>query len=191
VEPMKDLYEIADLSKVWIQAEVYEDEVNAIAEGAEATVHLAALPGEYLRARVTFISPTLDELTRTARIRLEVPNPEGKLRPGMYGTVALPVPLGEAIAVDDQAVLDSGTRQIVFVETAEGEYEPREVTLGPRADGQVVVRSGIEVGERIVTSGNFFVDSESRLKAALLGGTVGTEASGKDASGDKATGHAH
>ena len=115
--------------------------------------------------------PFVDATTRTVRVRLEVPNPDALLRPGTYASVSIAIDLGEQLVVDDEAVLDTGTRQIVFVDLGEGRLEPREVTIGARSDGGAVVRTGLAVGERVVTSGNFLIDSESRLRAALLGDT--------------------
>ena len=167
VEPGQTLYELADLSSVWIDAEVYETESAAIAVGATATIDVEALPGERLEGRVTYIYPYLDEATRTVRVRVEVGNPDGRLKPGMYATVSIAIDLGPRLVIDDQAILDTGTRQLVFVALGEGRFEPREVTLLWRGDGEAVVLSGLDEGERVVTSGNFLVDSESRLRAAL------------------------
>jgi Cu(I)/Ag(I) efflux system membrane fusion protein len=178
-EPGRDLFEITDLSTVWILADVYEYEIPEIRVGQEATAHLSALPGEFVTGKVTYLYPYLNESTRTARVRIEVPNAEGKLKPGMFAAVSLAVDLGEPIVIDDQAVLDSGTRQIVFVDLGGGRIEPRSVTLGARGDGFIVVLQGIQPGERVVTSGNFLIDSESRLQAALLGGSPGGGAGGE------------
>jgi len=167
VEPGRDLYELADLSTVWVHADVYEPELPHVQVGMKATVHLSSLPGEHVEGEVVYVYPYLNEMTRTARVRLEVSNPEERLKPGMYGDVALRVALGERLVVDDQAVLDTGTRQIVFADLGDGRFEPRQVTLGDRSDGWAVVREGLAEGERIVTSGTFLIDSESRLKAAL------------------------
>ncbi|MBI4583535.1 MAG: efflux RND transporter periplasmic adaptor subunit [Planctomycetes bacterium] len=173
VEPGKDLYEIADLSTVWVHADVYEYEIPEVKEGLKAQVHLSALPNQPLSGEVVYVYPYLNEATRTVRVRLEFPNPEGKLKPGAYGNVAIAVDLGERIVVDDQAILDSGSRQIVFMDQGEGRIEPREVKVAARADGLAVIAEGLEAGEKVVTSGNFLVDAESRLKAALLQGASG------------------
>jgi Cu(I)/Ag(I) efflux system membrane fusion protein len=178
-EPGRDLFEITDLSTVWILADVYEHEIPDVKVGQEATVHLSSAPEDFLGGKVSFVYPTVNEATRTLRVRLEVPNAEGKLKPGMYAAVSLAVDLGEQIVIDDQAVLDSGTRQIVFVDLGGGRLEPRSVTLGTRGDGFAVVQSGLKEGERVVTSGNFLIDSESRLKAALLGGSPGGGSGGE------------
>jgi RND family efflux transporter MFP subunit len=170
VQPGTDLYEIADLSALWIRVEVYEYELPDLKLGLAAEVRLSSRPGETLTGKVAYIYPTMNEQTRTASLRLEVPNPDGKLKPGMYANVFLRTDLGEQIVVDDQAVLDTGTRQIVFLEAGEGRLVPQEVVVGSRSDGQAVILKGLSGGERIVVSGNFLVDSESRLKAALQQG---------------------
>lgn len=169
-----ELYEIADLSTVWVIADVYEYELPEIQVGQEADITVASSRGESVRGKVTYIYPTLNEATRTARVRLEVENPEGKLKPGMYGEAAIHVDLGEQLTVDAEAIIDSGTRQLVFVDRGEGRLEPREVEVGARADGKVIIRKGLEEGEKVVTSGNFLIDSESRLQAALMAGSEPT-----------------
>ncbi len=169
-EPGRDLYEIADLSTVWVHADVYAYEVSEVKVGLEATVHLPSLSGDFLKGSVAYVYPYFNQETRTIRVRLEVPNPDGKLKPGDYGSVAIAVDLGEQLVVDDQAILDSGTRQIVFIDRGEGKLEPREVKVGVRADGMAAIIEGLEAGDKVVTSGNFLIDAESRLKAALLQG---------------------
>jgi Cu(I)/Ag(I) efflux system membrane fusion protein len=166
-EPGRTLLELADLSSVWVLAEVYEYELSGLRIGMRATVTLDALPGETVTGEVAYVYPTLEPETRTVRVRIELPNPDGRLMPGMNAQVSMPVDLGEQLVVDDQAVMDTGTRRIVFVLTDDATFSPREVTLGPRADGLVVVLEGLMEGERIVESGNFLIDSESRLGAAL------------------------
>ena len=173
VEPGRDLYELADLSTVWLLADVYEYELPIVHVGLEARVQLSSQPSEIYTGNVTFVYPYLNQETRTVRVRIEVPNPERKLKPGMYATAFIAADLGEQLVVDDQAVLETGTRQIVFVDLGDGHLEPREVQVGEHAGGQAVIESGLAEGERVVVSGNFLVDSESRLKAALLKGTQG------------------
>jgi RND family efflux transporter MFP subunit len=167
VEPGRDLFEIADLTTVWMLADVFESEAPLVKVGQQAKVELISFPGEPLTGTVSYIYPSLDESTRTLRVRLECPNPDGRLKPGMFAAVSIAVDLGEQVAVDDDAVLDTGLRQIVFVDKGEGRLEPREVVVGDRADGLAIIAKGLDAGERIVTSGNFLVDSESRMKAAL------------------------
>ena len=170
IEAGTDLYELVDLSTVWINADVYEYEIPLIAVGQEARVELSSLPGDALNGKVAYIYPYLNEQTRTARVRIEFANADGKLKPGMYATVAISVDLGDRLVVDDGAVLFTGTRSIVFVDKGDGLLEPRNVTTGESVDGVTIVQSGLAEGDKVVTSGNFLVDSESRLKSALKQG---------------------
>lgn len=190
VEPGLDLLQLADLSSLWILADVYEHELAALRPGLPAEVEIFSLPGEPFEGTIDFLYPTLDEMTRTQRVRLEVPNENGRLKPGMFGAVSLPVDLGEQIVIADSAVLDTGTRQLVFVEKDEGRFEPREICIGERGEGWVVVHHGLEPGERVVTSGTFLIDSESRLRAAVLG-SAGGEMPGIEGMGDTGGAHEH
>lgn len=173
VEAGHDLLQLADLSSVWIQADVYEHELAELRVGLSGEVEIFSLPGERFEGTIAFLYPTLDERSRTQRVRLELPNEDGRLKPGLYGAVSIPVDLGEQLVIDDSAVLDTGTRQLVFVEKGSGRFEPQEVGLGERGEGWVVVHHGLEPGERVVTSGTFLIDSESRLRAAVLGSSGG------------------
>jgi membrane fusion protein, copper/silver efflux system len=168
------IFRLADLSTVWIDAAIYEYEVPLVKPGDMAKVTLPSFPGQTFEYKVNFVYPYMDQETRSVRARLEVENPEGKLKPGMYAQATIEEDLGENLVVDQGAVFDTGKRQIVFVDLGEGRLEPREVKAGSRADGQVVVLEGLKEGEKVVTSGNFLIDSESRLKAARSeGGQVG------------------
>ncbi len=173
VEPGKDLFEIADLSMVWVVVDVYASEIPFVRVGDEAAIALAGSGGDPLRGRVEFLYPTLNETTRTVRARIAVPNHDGALKPGMYADATILVDLGVQLVIDGDAILDTGTRQIVFVEPKDGQFEPREIVLGDRSDGHAVVLKGLVEGERIVTSANFLIDSESRLQAALRSGMQG------------------
>ena len=166
VEPGMTLYKIADLSTIWVQADIYEYELPFIREGQAALVTLAYYPGEQWQGTVDYIYPYLDTQTRTNKVRFVFPNPDVRLKPGMYANMELNVSLGEQIVVPESAVLHSGTRKLVFVDQGQGRLAPREVTLGIQADGYVGIVSGLSAGERIVTSGNFLIDSESKLAAA-------------------------
>jgi Cu(I)/Ag(I) efflux system membrane fusion protein len=161
------LFEIAALDRVWIQADVYESELSAVRLGAAATMTLSYLPGRSWQGRVSFIAPSVDPLTRTVRVRIEADNRDAALKPEMFADVVIRQQPRRAIAVPDSAVLQTGTRSIVFVVKPNGDFEPREIALGVR-DGEFreVVR-GVEEGETVVTQANFLVDSESQLKAAL------------------------
>src|SRR5213078_2296133 len=167
VEPGMTLYRIADLSTIWVYGDVYEYELPFVKVGQEASLALTAYPEQRFTARVAYVAPMLDAKTRTAKVRFELPNsPDQLLRPEMYGTVELRVPLGERLVVPRTAVLDSGRRQVVFADGGDGRLVPREVRLGGRFDDAVEVLDGVAAGERVVTSANFLVDSESKLQAA-------------------------
>ena len=166
--PGEPLFQIADLSNVWIVASVFEQDLGFVRAGQAATVTLAAYPGRKVAGRVSFVYPTVDPGTRTARVRIELPNEDGLLKPDLFGTVEIEA--GDAVAavaIPESAVLDSGTRQVVLVELGGGAFEPREVELGSRGDGYVEVTSGLDAGERVVVDGNFLIDAESNFKAAL------------------------
>ena len=167
VEPGMTLYKIADLSTVWVEADVYEYELPLVHVGQEAKVSLSSYPGAAFTAKVTYLYPYLDEKTRTGKVRFELANTsDWKLKPAMYATAELTVELGEKLVVPESAVLDSGVRQVVFVDKGQGRFVPQEVQLGDRVDHAVEVRAGLTEGERVVTSGNFLIDSESKLQAA-------------------------
>jgi len=168
--PGEMLFRIADLSALWIVAEVYEQDLGLVRLGQRAKITVNAYPGREFEGKVAFIYPTLNAETRTARMRIELVNRDGLLKPDMYA--ALEIAAGEprqVLAVPDSAVLDSGTRQVVLVERGAGLYEPRTVKLGARADGHAEVLDGVRAGETVVTRANFLIDAESNLKAALGG----------------------
>ena len=169
VEAGMKLYRIADLGLVWVQAQIFEQDVPFLRVGQEALVTLSYLPDRKFRGRVTFIYPSVDEKTRTVRVRMEFHNPGYFLKPGMFATVELTTELtAQALLVPDSAILRSGERNTVFVALDGGKFEPRTVTLGPRsADNQYQVLSGLAAGEHIVTSGQFMLDSESQLRDAI------------------------
>jgi len=167
VKPEDTLFDLIDLSRVWVQADVYENEVSRVAVGQTASMTLAYLPGRAWTGRVTFIAPTVDEATRTVSVRLEVDNADGEIRPGMFADVVLSGEPRTLLAVADDAVLDSGTRKIVFVYRGGGELEPREVTTGVRAGGLCEITSGVSEGDSVAMGANFLLDSESRLRASI------------------------
>jgi Cu(I)/Ag(I) efflux system membrane fusion protein len=169
VTPEMELYTIADLSTIWVQADIYEYEVPMVKVGQEATMSLSYFPGQTYKGKVAFISPQIDNQTRTLKVRLEFPNPDHKLKPEMYASVSLAIDYGRQLAVPENAVLDSGTHQMVFVAHEGGHFEPRTVQLGARVDDRFQVLSGLSPGEKVVISGNFLIDSESQLKAAIGG----------------------
>jgi Cu(I)/Ag(I) efflux system membrane fusion protein len=167
VQPGTELFQIADLSRVWVLADVYEGEIGRVAVGQKATLALAAWPGETFTGRVTFLYPAINTGSRTLQARLEFPNPGLRLRPGMYGDVTLEVGASEAVVVPREALVDTGEVQYVFVARGGGRFEPRRVRVGLGGEGQVAILSGLAEGESVVTSAAFLLDSESRLRAAL------------------------
>jgi Cu(I)/Ag(I) efflux system membrane fusion protein/cobalt-zinc-cadmium efflux system membrane fusion protein len=167
VQPETRLYTIADLSTVWAFAQVFQNDLARIKAGELAALTVDSYPGRVFRGKVDFIYPDIDMTTRTARVRLVFSNPDLTLKPGMFVNVVLQVSLGSQLVVPVNGVLQSGTRQIVFVDRGGGYLEPREVQLGLQAGDKYIVVKGLKAGERIVTSANFLVDSESQLQAAL------------------------
>ncbi|MBI3067497.1 MAG: efflux RND transporter periplasmic adaptor subunit [Betaproteobacteria bacterium] len=178
--PGEVLYKISDLTALWLLADVFEQDLALVQPGQSAKITVNAYPGKVFSGKVAFVYPTVTPETRTAKVRIELGNPGGALKPAMYASVELLSgrSKGKALAVPDSAVLDSGTRQIVLIARGEGLFEPRAVKLGMRADGYVEVIEGIQTGDRVVVSANFLIDSESNLKAAL--GTFGVAPSGSE-----------
>jgi Cu(I)/Ag(I) efflux system membrane fusion protein len=169
VMPGDELYRIADLSHMWVIAEVAESDLAAIQIGTRADVILRAYPHQPIAGAVTFIYPDLRPETRTARVRIELPNPDGRIRAEMYADVVFHAGAEKepVVAVPDSAVIDSGTRQVVLVAKGEGRFEPRAVKLGSRGQGFVEILQGVAEGESVVTAATFLIDSESNLNAAL------------------------
>jgi RND family efflux transporter MFP subunit len=163
------LYRLADLGTVWVQSQVYEQDLPLVRLGQEATVSLSYLPDRKFRGRVTYVYPTVDEKTRTAKVRMEFHNPGYFLKPGMFATVEFTAELSpSALLVPDSAILRSGEKNIVFVAKEGGRFEPRAVTIGARSEDDLYqVFSGLSEGERVVTSGQFMLDSESQLREAI------------------------
>jgi len=166
ITPDTEVYAIADLSTVWVLADVYEYEAPAIRIGQPARMTLSYSPGQAFRGRVTYIYPQVEAITRTLKVRLEFANPDLQLKPDMYVNVELASAYGRRLAVPEEAVLNSGMETTVFADRGNGYLEPRKVELGEKVDRYYIVLSGVKEGERVVTSGNFLVDSESRLKSA-------------------------
>lgn len=172
-QPGEVLFRIVDTSKMWVLAEVYEQDLAFVKVGDMAKVTVNAWPERSFPGRVIFIYPSVGKESRTAKLRIEVANPDGLLRADMAATVEIEAPLGRALAVPDSAVIDSGQRQIVLVERGEGRYQPVAVKLGARVPGYVQVLDGLKPGERVVTSATFLIDAESNLRAALGAFTAG------------------
>src|SRR6202521_4547696 len=167
VQPETRLFTVADLSSVWVQAQVFQNDLGRIKVGDSATLTVSTFPGRTFRGRVDFIYPQLDTDTRTAKVRIVSSNSDLQLKPGMFVDVALKVPMGRQLVVPASGVLQSGTRQIAFVERSDGYLDPRDLELGSRVGDDFIVLKGLKDGEQIVTSANFLVDSESELQAAL------------------------
>jgi membrane fusion protein, copper/silver efflux system len=163
------LLEVVDLSTVWIAADIYESELPLIKVGERAQIRLSYFPGQEFSAVLDFIYPTLSAESRTAKARFTLPNPQGKLKPQMFGQVELKINLGRRLAVPEDAVLDTGTRQIVYIDKGEGNFEPREVTVGLRAEKWVEILKGVKPGEKVASSANFLIDSEAKLKGIAPG----------------------
>ena len=175
VMPGEPLYKLADLTRIWVLADVQESDLGLIRPGEAARASMVAFPGRSFVGRVDFIYPTLSGETRTGKVRIVMPNPDLALRAAMYASVEIEVPASSTtvMAVPDSAVIDSGSRQVVLIEKGEGRFAPREVKLGARGGGYVEVLNGVSAGERVVTGANFLIDAESNLKAALQGFTAG------------------
>ncbi len=182
--PGEVLYQIADLSSVWIVADVFEQDLAQVKPGQSARVKLNAYPGQEFSARLTYVYPTLNPLTRTVPVRLELANPGGLLKPAMYADVELAAPSsGKVLAIPTSAVIHGGKNQTVLVQLGEGRFEPREVKLGIEGNDYVEVLAGVGEGEKVVVAANFLIDSESNLKAAF--GSM----SASPANASPATGH--
>jgi len=177
--PGEELYRIADLSTVWVVADIAEQDIAGIKAGDAVRVKVDAYPEQRFDGKIAFVYPTLNSSTRTVQVRAELANPRGLLKPAMFAQVELPVGgASQVLTVPASAVIDSGVRQVVLVQLAEGRFEPRTVTLGMRGDDYVEVLDGVAEGEQVVTAANFLIDAESNLKAALsgLGATQGAAA---------------
>ena len=180
--PGEALYQVSDLSAVWVVADVFEQDLGLVRTGAKAQVRITAYPDKLFEGKVTYVYPTLKAETRTVPVRVELANPGGLLKPGMFAQMELQVSgKAQAVTVPVSAVIDSGTRQVVLVQLKEGRFEPREVKLGARSDTYVEVIDGVKEGEQVVVAANFLIDAESNLKAAI-GGFAGAAAPNSAAS---------
>ncbi len=180
--PGEMLYQITDLSSVWVLADVFEQDIALAKSGAKAKVMISAYPDKRFDGKISYVYPTLKAETRTLQVRIELANPGQLLKPGMFAQVELAVAAkSRVVTVPLSAVIDSGTRRIVLVQVKEGRFEPREVKLGARSDHYVEVLEGVQNGEQVVVSANFLIDAESNLKAAISG--FGAAAAGHQAVG--------
>ncbi|HEU4930670.1 MAG TPA: efflux RND transporter periplasmic adaptor subunit [Pyrinomonadaceae bacterium] len=169
VMPETELYTLADLSTVWIIADIYEFEAADVKLGQPATVTLSTFPEREFRGRITYIFPQVDNATRTLKVRIELANEGFALKADMFADVVLQINYGNKLVVPQEAVMDSGSEQLVYVSLDDGYFEPRKIQIGARVDDKYIVLGGLQAGERIVTSGNFLIDSESKLKSAASG----------------------
>ncbi len=169
VEPGQVLFEVADLSRVWVVADVYERELSRVKVGLTARLTLDAYPGKSFTGRIEYVSSRLDPQTRTLQARIRLENSEHLLKPGLFGAVEIQLPRSEGLTVSSEAVIDTGEARYVFLESSPGRFEPRQVVTGERSGDRLQVLSGLEEGDRVATAGNFFIDSESRLRASLAG----------------------
>jgi Cu(I)/Ag(I) efflux system membrane fusion protein len=169
VSPADILYDIIDLSSIWVLADLYEIHLPMVKLGTPALVSLPYHPGRQWRGKVSFLEPVLDAQTRTIKARLDFPNPGGMLKPAMYVDVEFQGSAGRGVAVPESAVMTTGERALVFVTRKTHHFEPRVVQLGVQAKGFYEIKAGVKAGERVVTGANFLLDSESRLKAAIAG----------------------
>lgn len=163
----ESLYRIADLSEVWVEAEIFEADLALVEEGMAATVEFAGLPGLTYAGRVEYVYPVLEEASRAMRARVAIPNPGGRIKPGMYATVMLERVLGEVLTIPRAAVLRSGDKAVVFVDMGEGRLMPHELTMGIEGDELAEVLAGVEPGMRVVTSAQYLIDSESNLAEVM------------------------
>ncbi len=168
--PGDALYQVTDLSSVWVIADVFEQDIGLVKQGAKASVKITAYPDKVFSGTITYVYPTLKAETRSVPVRVELANPGQLLKPAMFAQVELPVGgTTPVLTVPDSAVIDSGTRTIVLVQVKEGRFEPREVKLGARSDNHIEVLEGVRDGEQVVVAANFLIDAESNLKAAIGG----------------------
>jgi len=169
VMPGMALFKLADLSMIWLYADIYEYELPFIRLGQQASVQVTYIPGEVFTGKIIYIYPSLNPETRTAKVRLELPNSHGKFKPEMYANVEIKVRLGQRLTVPEGAIIDTGVRQMAIIDKGDGYFEPREVKIGGKVDDDYEVIKGLKAGDRVVTSANFLIDSESKLKEALGG----------------------
>jgi Cu(I)/Ag(I) efflux system membrane fusion protein len=184
VQTGAELFQVADLSKVWLLADIYEAEIGRVKMGQTATLSLQAYPGETFSGRVQFIYPTLNAETRTLRVRLAFKNADLRLKPGMFGDVALQLAKADGLVVPSDAVVDTGETQYVFLAREGGRFEPRRVRVGARLGERTQVLSGVAEGDLVVTTANFLIDSESRLRAAIEGMSTTSRAAGHAGHGE-------
>ncbi len=188
VKPEDSLFDIVDLSHIWVLADIYEHELPRLRLGQSATMTLAYWPNRSWPGRTSYIYPSVDPKTRTVKVRLEVDNAQNDLKAEMYANVEIAVAPRTALAVPEDAVLETGTRRLVFLARGQGRLEPREVTTGERAGGRYEIKSGLDEGQQVALGAAFLLDSESRISAALHGMGAEAAAARTDADGGPAPG---
>jgi Cu(I)/Ag(I) efflux system membrane fusion protein len=195
VMPGMRLYRLADLSRVWVEGDVFEQDLQFVHAGSQAHIEMAAYPGRHVMGTVSFVYPTVDEHSRTNRVRVTVSNPGLRLKPGMFATMYFDAQVGsDALTVPREAVIVTGERNLVFVKTADGMLVPRDVVLGARSEARVQILRGLTAGDTVVTAANFLVDAESRLagEASGMPGMAGMQHAAPPASaGDTAAKEPH
>jgi len=164
VMPGEKLFDVADLSSLWITAEIYQYELGLIKPGQRAAISLSYLPGREFSSNIDYVYPSLSAETRTAKVRFRIAKPTRELKPQMFTTVEIKINLGNKLAVPDSAVLDTGTQKIAYVDAGEGQFEPRQVLTGAKAEGLIEIVKGLKAGEVVASSANFLIDSEAQLK---------------------------
>jgi Cu(I)/Ag(I) efflux system membrane fusion protein len=164
VMPGEKLFDIADLSTVWVISDIYEYELSFIKVGQTATIGLSYFPGKVLISTIDYIYPSLSGDTRTAKVRFIISNPFAQLKPQMFTNVEIKIDLGKKLIIPDEAIIDTGTRKIIYVDKGEGYFEPREILTGLKSDGMTEVTEGLKAGEKVASSGTFLIDSEAQLK---------------------------
>jgi Cu(I)/Ag(I) efflux system membrane fusion protein len=164
VMPGEKLFDIADLSNVWVVADIYENELPLVKQGQRARITLSYFPGKEMNAVIDYVYPTLSAETRTAKVRFTLPNPGAQLKPQMFTNVEITIPLGRKLVVPSEAVLDTGTRKVVYVDKGDGYFEPREIKAGLSVDGLIEVLDGLKAGQKVASSAIFLIDSEAQLK---------------------------
>jgi Cu(I)/Ag(I) efflux system membrane fusion protein len=186
------LVEVADLSLVWVWAEFYEDELPMLEKGQKVRITTKSYPGESFQGALSLINPFLTEMKRTVKVRVDIPNPDFKLRPGMYVDMDLDMDMGEGLTIPVSAVMPTGSRSLVFVDKGEGKLEPRAVLIGRKFGDIYEIKGGLKEGERVVASANFLIDAESKVQGAVK--NFETEPNGEresGGSGEKRADHAH
>ncbi|MCM0761577.1 MULTISPECIES: efflux RND transporter periplasmic adaptor subunit [Sporomusa] len=163
IMPGDKMYSLSDLSTVWLYADIYEKDIAGIKPGQPVVVTSGAYPGETFNGQVTFINPILDDATRTVKVRVEMANPVGKLKPNMFVNAMIQIPLGDSLLIPESSILDTGSRKIVFVAQSEDTFIRRDVVIGQYADGYVQILSGLQPGETVVTAAAFLIDSQTKL----------------------------